>query len=35
MAKLNNRQYIGSEISKEYYEIAKKRISFDNSITIL
>lgn len=35
MAKLNNRQYIGSEISKEYCEIAKKRISFDNSITIL
>ncbi len=27
MAILNNRKYIGSEISKEYYEIAKKNIS--------
>lgn len=27
MATLNNRNYIGSEISKEYYEIAEKRIN--------
>ena len=26
MAKLNNRKYIGIEISSEYFEIAKKRI---------
>ena len=29
MAKLNNRNYIGSEISKEYCEIIKKRINLD------
>jgi len=27
MARLNNRNYIGSEISKEYCDIAEKRIS--------
>jgi site-specific DNA-methyltransferase (adenine-specific) len=26
MAKINNRNYIGSEISKEYYDAAMKRI---------
>ena len=32
MALLNNRNYIGSEISKEYCEIAEKRIAEINSI---
>ena len=26
MAKINNRNYIGSEISKEYFEIAEQRL---------
>jgi len=29
MAKLNNRNYIGSEISKEYCEIIKERLNID------
>ena len=28
MAKVNNRNFIGSEISKEYCEIAKERLNF-------